>query len=253
VLGVVQEEKRPSSRQAPAEDLAQLAARLLLDLEHLRQSRDQQVCVAEGCQWHPPQAVGIRLGGFGHRLEREPALPRTLGPPQREKTEIVALQELDDLGQLALPPEERGRRSWEVRLTQAQERREDSIAELEDALWRSEILEAVLAKIDEGVAPEQRRCRRGHEDLPTVARRRDPRSPVDVTAHVALGGHDGRSGVQSRPHTDRPSVERIGRVPCGGERPGRGRECEEKGIALRVHLNASVAGARISHDPPVLR
>ena len=68
------------------------------------------MCVAEGRQRNPPQAVGIRLGSFGHRLEREAALPRTPGPRQREKTELVALQELDDLGQLALPPEERGRR-----------------------------------------------------------------------------------------------------------------------------------------------
>ena len=137
-------------------------------------------------QRHPPDAVGVGLRRLGRRLEREPRLPGSARPRQRQKPRSVSLQEVDDLGQLALAAEERRRRHGEVRPIEAPERREGAVAELVDALGRGEVLEAVLAEIDERVALEQRRGRRGDEDLPAVAGRRDPRCPVDVTADVAL-------------------------------------------------------------------
>ena len=77
----------------------------------------------------------------------------------------------------------------------------------------------------------------------------DPGGTVNVGADVALAGQQRRPGMEPHPHGDRECLLRLAR---GGQRPGRGREGNEEGVALRVHLDASVAGERLAQDRAVL-
>jgi hypothetical protein len=86
-----------------------------------------------------------------------------------------------------------------------------------------------------------------------VARGGDARSPMDVSADVALVGEQRRPRVHACPHADRAgAAERRAERSCCGERPRRSREGEEESVPLRVHLGAAVGAARLPNDTSML-
>ena len=82
--------------------------------------------------------------------------------------------------------------------------------------------------------------------------RRDAGGAVDVNPDVAFVAEVGRAGVQTHAHADRTrgqSSQRVGgRLECAGC----GREGDEEGVPLGIHLDAVVAGAGLADHAPVL-
>ena len=119
---------RSSSARLPARRSARLSASsrpgCSSTCERLGERRDEQVRVAQRRQRHPPDAVGIRLGRLGRRLDREPRLAGAARPGQRQEPRRSPCEQLHDLGQLVLAPEERRRRNRQVRPIEALQRRE---------------------------------------------------------------------------------------------------------------------------------
>ena len=126
------------------------------------------------------------------------------------------------------------------------------VAELVDALGRSEVLEAMLAEVGEPVEPDERRGRGRDQHLPAVADRRDPSSAVDVVSDVSLIGDERRPGVETNAHVDRAGRERLCERGRRRECAGRGRKGEEEGISLGIDLDATLGGARLPDYPAVL-
>ncbi len=80
--------------------------------------------------------------------------------------------------------------------------------ELEEALRLAEILEAVLAQVDQAGARRQRLARKGagrlgQEDLPPVPGAHDPSRPVDRRAEVVVATMLRLAGVHAHPHPQR--------------------------------------------------
>jgi hypothetical protein len=82
--------------------------------------------------------------------------------------------------------------------------------------------------------------------------RGDARSQVHVGPDVALRGQVGRAGVEAHAHPDRARGER--RLCRGGraERPRRGWEDDEEGIALGIDLDAAARAERRPQDAAML-
>ena len=55
--------------------------------------------------------------------------------------------------------------------------------------------------------------------------------------------------MQTHAHLDRPGGQRLHECSGGDKRTIRRRECEEEGVALRVHFHASLGSARPANDP----
>ena len=123
--------------------------------------------------------------------------PEPPGPGERHEPRVLTGEQLDDLSELSLAPEERRHRNRQIRPVEALERRELAFAELIHALRRAEILEAVLAEVDQ-LDLDESRCRSRDEHLPAVACGRDPSGAVHVVADVALVADDRGSRVERR-------------------------------------------------------
>ena len=77
----------------------------------------------------------------------------------------------------------------------------------------------------------------------------DPGRSVNVRADVAFLGQERRARVQPHPHLDRSGGQRLRECPGSDKRTIGRREREEKGVALRIHFNASLSSARLANDP----
>ena len=75
---------------------------------------------------------------------------------------------------------------------------------------------------------------------------------MDVVSDVALVREKRRPGVQADADLDRAGGEGAGERGGGRERTGCGREGEEEGIPLRVHLDSALGRARLANQPAVL-
>jgi hypothetical protein len=111
----------------------------------------------------------------------------------------------------------------------------------------------VLAKLAQPIAGNELCGRSGKDDLAAVPARGDACGEVDVISDVSLLGQERRPGVQADPHLNRPGGERLGELPCRCQRSLRRREGDEEGVALRVDLDAAVAGEGLAQRAPVLR
>jgi hypothetical protein len=110
----------------------------------------------------------------------------------------------------------------------------------------------VLAEVAELVAPDDRRGRGRDEHLPAVSGSGDPSGPVDVGAHVALLRHLRRAGVNPHADAERTPRERALRLPSCRHGLGRRGKGHEEGVALSVHLDPAVRGARAPQGSAVL-
>jgi hypothetical protein len=75
---------------------------------------------------------------------------------------------------------------------------------------------------------------------------------VEVYADIALLGEKWRPRVHANAHLNRPGRERLDHLPRSRKRTRRGREGDEEGVALRVHLDPVVSRAGLADHPPVL-
>ena len=129
------------------------------------------------------------------------------GSGERDESCVLAVEKLYDLPELALAAEEGGGRNRKVRPIEALQGGELSVAELEDALRGTEILEPVLAEVGE-LGVDKRRGSRRDKHLAAVARGGDTSCPVDVVADVTLLSDERRSRMDSDADTYRPVAAR---------------------------------------------
>ena len=139
----------------------------VLGAERLRCRLEDELGVAQRSERHPPDPVREGVGGLCRGLQGEPGLPRPAGPGQGEQAGVLAGEEREHLGELALPAEEGGGRDGQVRPVERLERRELAVSELVDPLRRREVLEPVLAQVRELDLDELSR-RGGDEHLAAV-------------------------------------------------------------------------------------
>jgi hypothetical protein len=123
---------------------------------------------------------------------------------------------------------------------------------LVDPLRRGQVLQAVLAEVDEPGVCRERGRRRRDEHLSAVPRGRDARGPVDVGADVPLVREVRRPGVDPDADPHHPRRELGLCVARRVEGAGGGGECVEEGVALRVDLDAPVPAERVAEHGPVL-
>ena len=245
MLEVVEDEQEPAVGDSVGKAVPRFE-RLSGDLEH-------ELRVAERGKRGPEDAVGIVVGGFRGRLEREPGLARSGRAGQRQQAGVPACEQGRHLLEFSLPPEEGRRRNREVRPLQARQRRERLAAELVDPLRRGEILQSVFAEVAQALAPDQR-CGRGRdEDLPTVPGRCDAGCSVDVRSDVALVGDVRCPGVDPHAHADRSGRKHLLSFGSGGNCGRRCGERDEERVALRIHFDPVVANERLTQGAAMLR
>ena len=209
--------------------------------------------VADRCELDPERPGLVVADELGRRLDREPGLAGTAGAREREEAGTVADQR-DDLRGLPFAPDERARRPRQVRVRDRLQWRESLGAELEDGDRLLEVLQAVLAEVDQRVVEEagSRAGRLAQQDLPAVSGRTDPGTQVDVVADVTLGSEVRRSRVHPDTDLDRARPQRLSALVGRGDRlPGVGERVEER-VALGVDLDASVAAIGLAEEPPML-
>jgi hypothetical protein len=76
---------------------------------------------------------------------------------------------------------------------------------------------------------------------------------MDVAAYVPLVGQQRCPRVQTDAHGDRTGAECLGEGRGRSDRTRRGREGEEEGVALRIHLDSAVGATGLPNDSPMLR
>jgi hypothetical protein len=219
--------------------------------DDLRDRGHDELRVLDGCQRDPPDAVPVLLDDLCRSLQREARLAGATcaGEGQHRGRR----EEREHVGQLLLAADERAGLHREVRLVQALERWEVARPQLVDPLGSDQILQAVLAEIEEIVTACELSRRLRDQDLAAVTSGRDPRGAVDVEADVAFVRQERLAGVHTDAHADQRRGERVASVRGGRKRIGRPWECDEEGVALRVHLDAAVALERLPQQPAVLR
>ena len=185
-------------------------------------------------------------------LERESRLARTARACDGDEARPVR-EHPDDILELTLAADERGRDDRKIGCIKRAERREVAPAELEEALRADQVLQAVLPEVSErSIRLEEAARRLGDDDLAAVRGGCDPRRAMDVHADVALLGHERLAGVDAHPHLDRPGFERPLRLGRGGGGVGHSREGHEERIALGVHLDPVVSPEGLANHAPVL-
>ncbi len=244
VLRVVHNEEEPSAPQV----FAHIGVRV--ETERLRHDGRDERCVAQGCKRHPEDAVGESLHDLGRNLQRDPRLadsPRADDGYEPRFDELVG-----NLGDLALPPDQRRSDEWQIQRVETLERREVTVAELVDPLRPRQVLEAMFAKIAEPVGAAQVARRLRDEDLATVPGRRNARSAVHLHPDVALVREQRLAGVQTHADANAAASKRLLCLRRGRQRIGCLREGHEERVALRVHLDAAVTRERLPQHAPML-
>src|SRR5262245_15799341 len=128
---------------------------------------------------------------------------------------------------------------------QRAKRREVVRAELVEANRRSEILEPVLAEIEQlGVAWLEQACGSGGEDgLAPVAGSGDAGGPMDFGADVVTVMEERFAAVQTGADADRAGQPLLDLRDGGDPVAGRSEDAEE-GVALGVDLDPAVVDER---------
>ena len=242
LLEVVEEQEKLSS----ADVLRGAGPRV----ESLRNSLRHESRITQRRKGDPDNGVPEVRHELGRDLDREPRLPGSTCTGQRHEATTVAY-EVEYLRHLALAADERAGWAREVRVRERVQRREALVAELVDRDRLRDVLEAVLAELDEIVARELASCAR-EDDLPSVCRGGDASSQVDVVPDVAFGGEQRRAGVQADPDANRPGRKRLGHRGGRSDRSRRRGKGEEERVALRVHLDAALGSARLADHAAML-
>ena len=153
--------------------------------------------VVEGSERDPPQPPGTSTRSRSQR-DREPRLADPARPDDGEEAGPGIGEQVHGRRDLGLAADERRRRNGQVRRRDRLQGRERSVAELVQALGRREILQPVIAQVDEPVIADHRGGRRRDEHLATVTDGGDPRRSMDVHPHVPLVRRERRPRVDAR-------------------------------------------------------
>ena len=184
-------------------------------------------------------AVRELVRELGCELQGEPGLAGAAGAGDRD--EPLAAQQVCDVALLGRAPDEGMCGFGQRRPVEAAQRRERAVAELIDPLRPRQVLEPMLAEVDDIVVSREQVARRlGEQHLAAVARGRDPRRAMHVHADVARLRQQRLAGMDADPSAERMRGERGLRRSCGGDRIGRAREGDEERVALGVDLDAVV-------------
>jgi hypothetical protein len=103
--------------------------------------------IGERGERHPPDPTVVVVRRRRCGLERESCLAAPARTGQRHEPDARPLQQLGDLVDLPLATEEQRRRNRQVRFVQRVQRREVVRSELEEALWRAQVLQPVQAEV----------------------------------------------------------------------------------------------------------
>jgi hypothetical protein len=110
----------------------------------------------------------------------------------------------------------------------------------------------MLAEVGEGEV-DGPSCRARDDYLTPVRRGGNSGRNVDVFSDVALRRHERSPGVETHTYSDRAGRKRFCQLLRRGKGTRRGREGEEEGVSLRVHLDSVAAGTGRSDQATVLR
>ena len=170
-----------------------------------------------------------------------------------ERQESCFGKEPSGLDQLAVTSDQRRGLGRQARSTvEGPEWREIGWQSVTDELMKRlrprQVLEAVLAEVEQRGRVDELRSRRRDEDLPAVGDCGDPSGTMNIRANVSLVGDVWRARMDAHPHRDR---ERPLRRRCRLQRAGRSRKRDEERIALRVDLDSALPRARLPDDAPV--
>ena len=248
LLDVVEHHVRPLGADAGCDRswLGRLGAQRLAE----RRKHERRVAQRrEGDEDRPTFGV---LRQHACELDREACLAGASGADDGEHPRVALEQDGDGVEELLLAPEElRGRRG-ELDRARCAQRGKAVAAELMQSHGPTEVLQPMAPKVTEPRCVEQARGRIREERLATVCERADPSGAVHVDADVAFVGDGRRAGVQADADTDRSFEERVLAGERGGRGSRRGREGDEEGVALRVHLDATMRRESHAQYPPVL-
>ena len=209
----------------------------LREAERLQGDRQHEVRIGQGCERDEMHPVGELVQELRSDLQCETCLARAAGAGDRHQPD--APEQVLDLELLDHASDERMRRLGQVRSVEAPERRKRAAPELVDALRAGQVLQAVLAEIDDLVlVHEQVACRVRQENLPAVAGGGDPSGAVHVHSDVALLRQQRLARVDAHPHADAVLLQKSLRAAGSGRRVARPAEGDEEGIALGVDLDA---------------
>ena len=125
-------------------------------------------------------------------------------------------------------------------------------AELEELRRGIEILQPVAPEVAERLILHKRRRRCREDHLAAVGECGNAGAAVDVDPDVALGRNARGAGMEPHPHGDRPRLERL---LCGAH-SGHGARCRgerhEECVPLRVDLDATLCGERLTQHAAML-
>ena len=115
VLEVVDEKQEPLLGKEVAQALAERNGAALPQPERLRDRRQHERGIGDRRERDEEHALREVLDELGGSLQPEPGLARPSRPGERQQTHILPPQPLDDPGDLALAPDQRGRLDRQVR------------------------------------------------------------------------------------------------------------------------------------------
>ena len=241
VLGVVEQDESSTALESRCQGALDIDAFLLADAEGSGKRRGCLGGLVEGCERDPPQAVQEIGGRPRCCLDGQAGLADATRTDERHETDRRVRDQRDEILELGRPTDEWRRRQRQVRRREAHERPEVTGAELVDALWLDQVLQAMLAEVDQGdiAGLGKGDGLGGDEDLAAVSDRCDARRPMDVDADIALVGAERSAGVDTHPNADRSTLERGPRRVGRRQAVGRIGEGEEEGVSLGVDLDAA--------------
>ena len=127
--------------------LADMLREVSLSTEPACDGRHDELRVADPDERHPQDSVLELADQFRREIERETSLARPSGSGQRQETYVLPADQFQGRRELALAPDQPGRRQREVRPVEAAKRRKLILAQLVQAKRRGEVLQAVIAEV----------------------------------------------------------------------------------------------------------
>ena len=197
-----------------------------------------------------PEDAGLEVADeLSPGLQREPRLPRAAGAAEGDQP--VPADEVDHLCRFALAADKRRGGPRQVRVRDRLERWKARRAELKDPHRPGEILQSMLAQLED-FPLDERPGRRREEHLAAVAGRRNPGAEMDIVTDIPLLRPERSPRMKAHPDADRPRRQRLvggrGRGHCGT----RVAEHIEERVTLSVHLDTPARRERLPHEPPML-
>ncbi len=138
--------------------LTEKAAQVVGGADRLRDLGRHETRVGERAEGDPEDTVGHRADELGRDLKRESRLARAARPSDRD--DASTLEQVYELGDFSLAPEERTCRDRQIRRVERPERRELAVTELEEVFRLDEVLQPVLAEVAESSVRSEEVMRR---------------------------------------------------------------------------------------------